>query len=226
MIIAWPIDLLKPRDMNVSKLSATIKGNAAISGLTQRVASDAGRWSLKMDGIWIRDANQRRLWRAIEGLAQGQLGQFLVPICSRGAAPSPMGVVELPHSDDSLFSDGVGYEQSNYTARLGASVTLGASQCVIVHDLEDPPQPGDGFEVGIGRYHHITSIISSETGQVTVSVWPTFRDPAYLDDSLNFGSPRLLCRLADDDQMAIDVFSLNKFATPSVSFIEDTGPLL
>jgi hypothetical protein len=223
--IVWPLDALPCRSLSAVKLFANTKGNPSISGLTQVVASHAGRWKIVAGGFPIVTKDRIKLWRAIEGMAQGQLGQFIFPLNELDRVPIQAAAVALPHSDGTYFSDGKGYTQNNYSATASGDAVAYATSITIKHYTQAPPEPGQKFSAGV-RLYAITQILSSTATTVTVGIWPPLRDVIADGDDLNFDGPRCLCRLASDNEMAVEELDMGLWGTGNISFIEDTGAVL
>ena len=223
MPIYWPNDILVPRNISVSLLSATVKGNPSLSGVTQRSASDAGRWRISMTGIPVATDTKIKLWRAIENLVEGQLGQIVIGINDLERSPTPLGFEDpIPFSDGSLFSDGSGLSQTMYAAQLGAAASLGATEVTIDVINGALPDAGQFFSLGVHLYM-IKRIVSSTATSVTVKISPPLRLAAAENDVTDFTRPKLLCRLASDDAMALPPLDFGRWTYADLELIEDAG---
>lgn len=222
----WPIDTLRPIGIAVNQAAANVKGSPSLSGLTQRMASDAGRWRIAMKGVHLKTKEQIRCWRALEARAEGQLGQIIVEIADIDRPPEPLYIEgPITHSDGTTFSDGSWYVDTPHAAELAASVAVGATQMQITVIFGDLPEPGQLFSIGV-RLYKIMETLATDGTTVTVKVWPPARDIANATDKVEFSRPKLLCRLASDDEMAMAPLDYGRWGAADVNFIEDTGPEL
>jgi hypothetical protein len=224
MQIIWPINILTPFAMAVNKMPATLKGNPSLSGVTQRIASDAGRWMCSMSGIPLVTKDKIKLWRAIEGMAEGQLGQFIVPIqdIDRGPAGENYGAEVLHFGDVPFFGD-VPYSASSYIASASMAAALGATQIALQVSSSPMPEPGQFFSIGL-RLYSINRIVSTVGAVMTVKVSPPLREAVVAGAFAEFGEPKLLCRLASDDAMRLKNLDMSRWGSADIDFIEDTGP--
>ena len=224
--IAWPIDQITPRHFSPQQASATVRGSASLSGITQRSASDAGRWRIKASQFPVATPANILIWRSLEGQAEGQLGQILLTILDLDRPPLPLYDSGPERwSDGTLFSDGTGWSTSGHAAEVFSDTALGATTMEIEVTAGSLPVAGNLFSVGV-RLYKITRIISSTATTVTAKIWPPTREFHAAWAEANFYRPVLLCRLASDDAMALPPLDFGRWVFPDVEFIEDTGPEL
>lgn len=222
-LVYWPYDLLPPRDFSVTKAPATVRGGVSISGITQRTASDAGRWRAKIAGVPLTTDAQIKLWRAIEGALEGQAGQIVLPVVDLDRAPATTGyTTSVSYSGSYLEVDPTAALTKNHNADLNALAALGATRLVIDVTAGSLPEAGQFFSLGYHLYQ-ITRVLASGGGQVTVDVWPPLRKAVAANDVCDFTRPKLLCRLAMDDGMALEPLSYGRWGFHDFEVIEDTG---
>lgn len=225
MPVFWPIDLLTPRNIALTKAPATVVGNPALSGLSQRAASSAGRWRLTLDTVPLGEDDKVNVWRALEGLLQGQLNQIVIPIDDLSRAPTPLDyTTDITFSDGATFSDGSTFAQSNYQARVLNARAIGATEMSFYIISGAKMQPGQVFSLGY-RLYSISRIVSETATTVTAKIWPPLREACINGDYCDFTRPKLLCRLADDEGMAHPPLEYGRWTNGSVAFIEDTSPV-
>lgn len=222
-VVYWPFDLLPPRDFSVVKVPATVKGGVSISGITQRSTSDAGRWRARIAGVPLTTDARIKLWRAIEGAIDGQAGQIVLPVVDLNRAPSTIGyTTDVSYSGPYLEIDPTASLTKNHNADLNANAALGATRVVIDVTAGDLPEAGQFFSLAYHLYQ-ITRVLASGGGQVTVDIWPPLRKAALANDVADFTRPKLLCRLAADDGMALEPLSYGMYGFHDFEVIEDTG---
>lgn len=229
--LLWPLGVLKARSIQFDPEPRTRSGGVALSGAEQVVASSAGRWKATLGAIAIRNSDQIRVWRALQGSLEGRVGVIAVPLCDCARAPWP--VVDgkpvrmrppLPHSDDALFSDGTGYWQGVIASAVTVDAKRGATTLFLRIDAGNALQGAEHFSID-DRLYRIKAIDSEGTiglGALsyTVRIWPPLRAAAPAGTALNFDQPVCRMRLASDDAMDL-ALDLNRFSNPTVSFVED-----
>jgi hypothetical protein len=126
----------------------------------------------------------------------------------------------VPHSDEGPFSDEALYGQGYSGASLAEPAAMNATQVRISLGLGLKILPGMRFSMSGGRLHEITDLIDWDGGNLwtvqigpwTVADWPS-------GAALEFDRPVCRMRLAADDTGSLNL-SLNRFATPTVEFVE------
>lgn len=226
--VMWPRAFLVPRSLSVVKMPASMKGNPSQSGFTQVMASRAGRWKIIAKMFPLDTPARVRVWRAIEGSLGGMLGQVVFELGEVERTPAASQVdppPSVPHGDGASFSDGAGYVSQLYGAESGGDVAAGGTEVTIVHRGFPAPLPGQLFTAGV-RLYAINRIVSASTDAVTVSIWPPARQQIMEGQTLRFDRPRVLCRLATDDEMAVEEMEVARWGFGDITFIEDTGPVI
>lgn len=222
-VVFWPYDLLPPRNFAVTKAPATVQGAVSISGITQRMASDAGRWRATLQGVPLTTDARIKLWRQIEGLLGGQMGQIVLPVVDLDRAPATIGyTTDVGYSGSYLDLDPTASLTRNHNADLNANAAVGATRVVIDVTAGSLPEAGQFFSLGYHLYS-ITKIVASSAGQVVADVWPPLRKAGSANDVCDFTRPKLLCRLANDDAMATPPLEFGRWAFADLDLIEDSG---
>lgn len=222
-VVFWPYDLLAPAAIAVTKAPATVQGAVSISGISQRSASDAGRWRASLRGFPLVTDSRIKIWRAIEGLLGGQMGQIVFPVVDLDRAPATVGyTTSVSYSGNYLDLDQTAALTRNHQADLNANASVGATRLVIDVTAGSLPEAGQFFSLGYHLYS-ITAILASSAGQVVASIWPPLRKAALANDVADFTRPKLLCRLASDDGMATPPLEYGLWTFPDLDLIEDSG---
>jgi hypothetical protein len=216
--ITWPVCILVPASVSFEPLARSRSGGPSLSGSEQVVTSGAGIWTATLGDINIRNATQIRLWRAIAGALEGMAGTVLIPIYDGSRAPTTQQADPLPHSDDSLFSDGSGYAGNTVVATV-APAALRATQLTITVGSGHEIKAGQHFSIGQRCYRIVRVTATGTPGVSTVKVWPPLREAVSTATLANFDQPVCLMRLAQDDGMALSL-DLWRLGRPSVSFVE------
>jgi hypothetical protein len=218
-MIVWP-PLITPRSIKFWIDARSQTGGASQTGVEQTRASSGGLWRATLGSIPIMTREKRNIWRALEAQIQGRTNEVIVPVFSLDQ-PEVDGLTYIkgiPHSDGSFFSNGAGYAQGVISAAFTSAAALRATQITIAIG-GGSIEPGQYFSAPTGRLYRIASIVSTSGNDVTLNVWPPFREAVDAGISANFHWPTCKMKLASDDAMAAE-FDLGRFASPSVEFIE------
>lgn len=227
----WPSVLKARAPAQFTPVPRSRGGGVSLSGVEQVVSSGAGIWKATIGNVAIRTSDQIRLWRSLQALLQGRVNPVLVSPCDAARTPWPldgtgrpiMARDDIPHDDGTLFSDGAGYGQNVIVAYSIADAARGATALTFNIDVGSALAGGEHFSIG-ERLYRIVTVDGGETGlggfSYTVGIWPPLRDAAPAGSALEFDRPRCRMRLAIDDAMDVDL-DLNRFASPSVTFLED-----
>jgi hypothetical protein len=206
----WPAQL-RPANLRLALVNSSISGGRSATGREQVVQGPGGIWSLRYSGVYVRNAEQIRAIRALEARLDGRAGLLRLPVydCFRTRGffgdPANAGFRHVPHSDGASFSDTTYYRQSGSGAAitLTANAALNATTLAIAwNDL--PPTEGLHFSIGDNLYR-IARLQPSGIGAGTITIRPWLRTAASSGAALNFATPRVLMRLAQDDGLALDL---------------------
>lgn len=225
----WP-PALRFSEVMLELRNQTRSGGQSFSGIEPIVVSPTGRWIGAMT-VPIADRRHGRpehqdavlAWRWMK--SGGRAATILVP-AGDGRGPAhrlklvPCRSRGVPHSDGSYFSDGSGYGQSYTGATLAEPAAMNATQIRINLPAGLEFLPGMRFSMLGGRLHEISDIVAWDGGTlwtVRIGPWTTAAWPAGTD--LEFDRPVCRMRLASDDTGALSL-SLNRFATPTIEFVE------
>lgn len=123
---------------------------------------------------------------------------------------------EIPHSDNSLFSDGTGYSEGvTFATFYTASPSMGDLSAFVNLATGQEPQPGQYFGIGDDELYLIdgaTFVGSPNVWEITF--WPSLRaDHDAYTEELNFDYPTCEMRLASDDGYTLDMDRLNASAS-------------
>lgn len=225
MTLRWPEDVLSPRTPSFDAAPRTMSGPASISGHSQAVSSSAGIWKFTFGGIAVSDHSEILAWRALAALLEGRMGSVLVPLCRdrqpiTDAARAADVWAPLPHSDDTLFSDGTGYESSSVSVEVDGAVAAGGTSASIILHYGGTPEPGHHFSVG-DRLYRLKSVSWTSETEADVTFWPPAREAIADATFLEFDDPVCRMRLASDAEMDLPL-DARRFAVVDVRFLEDT----
>lgn len=132
-------------------------GNDSVTGNGQVVYGNAARWEATLDLSGF--GRERQLaWAAIRAKLRGRVNLLRVCVCDRwrpkyselGLSDEDIALIRgdgIPHSDDTLFSDGTGY---GYAPTIVLEADIGAGSESITVDatsVNDALQPGHWFSI-------------------------------------------------------------------------------
>lgn len=225
----WPHEVLVPRrGGRPNYRPRNLAGPASLSGFAQVVSADAGIWMVGYEEIVIRTWGHIQTWDTLALRLEGRLNPLLVPVCQGSRQPVPSGFdpgsVDVPHDDDTPFDDLSLYTQpSIIIAVVAADAALRATQVQIEMRLGGTIEPAHFFSIGTRLYQVrrvMGSAASAEGITYTLDIRPPLREAIFADDDAEFGRPVCKMRLLTDDAMNLTL-ELNRWASPSVAFIED-----
>jgi len=222
-IITWPARTLTPQSSPFDLRPFSRSGGRTLGGVSRSVRTDRGYWSGSYNNIVFRrsDFDQQRTWNALSVALAGMTGLIAVPVCSTalwaGLGVSRFGVM-VPHGDGTPHSDGSLYRQNSIDLVMSSAAQIG--QTVVTLRLLDLPTPtGIRFSYRHGMYQTGRVLAELSGGRFQVEVFPAIRAPIPAGAPLETEFPTVLCHLASDGEMDIDM-GLTRTPRPSVRFVE------
>lgn len=222
--LVWPISVLRPRDAAFDIAPRTLRGASSVSGTTQVVSSAAGVWTVRFESVLVNTRDRVNLWRAIAANLEGQLNPVIVPHCA-GYQPRVFvnGVAlnydEVPHSDETFFSDDQGYVGRRNSVVASASAAIGATVLVVRKIYGGDIEAGQSFSINY-RMYRIKTVADVDGVNLSLAISPPLREAITNGDDLEFDRPALRCRLASDNEMDLMLVGRRR-SEASISFIED-----
>lgn len=220
-IITWPAALLTPQSSPFNPRPFSRSDGRTLGGIRQAIRTDRGYWAGSYQGVVFRrgNADQRRTWNALRVALTGSVGLVAVPVCSSDLWTG-YGLkfgLGMTHDDDTPFADTSLYTQDAADLSMGADATLGAT--VVTLSCAIPNISGIRFS-----WHHAmyeTGRILSEPGEglYQVEIFPAIRAPIPAGESLETERPTVLCHLASDSEMDLDL-GVSRTPRPTVNFVE------
>lgn len=220
----WPDALRPTRGGRPVYMPRNTADSIALSGFGQVVAADAGIWKIPLEGIPIRGWAQIQTWDALALRLEGRLNPFLYRLCEVSRQPyglqGPYG--DIPHSDESFFSDDTGYYQPAIVAEVAADAALRATTLSIAVSQGGAVQPAHFFSLGTGRLHQVRRVLSVTGGTYSLDIRPPLREAVSAGDVVTFDRPTCKVRLATDNEMD-RVLDLNRLGSLSITLYEDVS---
>lgn len=223
--ITWPTAILKPQSSPFDPRPFSRSGGRTLGGVSRSVRTDRGYWVGSYNNILLRKPSrpaQRRTWNAIRTYLGGTTGLVAVPVCSTGvwsaAGFKDFSAGRVPHDDGTPFDDGTLYSQGLVDIEMASFAPLGAT-VVTLRLIHAPTASGVRFSYQHAMYDtgRILSQPSADTYQV--EIFPAIRMPIPAGSKLEADEPTVLCHLATDNEMDIDI-GISPMSTASVSFVE------
>lgn len=218
----FPTQLLAPRQQRISLVQNVIQGGVTVGGVQRVMPTLAGGlWMFEFGDVNLNRKEALKAWRAAEGFLDGGATNIIVPICDCRQAPEGAGGIgDIPHSDDSLFSDDSGYSQGSLSVVTTADAALRATTISVAPEIAALISGGEHFGVTYvdkGRRMHRVVSVDREAGLLTVR--PPLRAATPAGTELDFNSPSCTMRLANGDSLAPTV-EMGRFASGTIVFVE------
>ncbi len=221
-IIVWPRSVLTPLTCQPDLVPFTRSGGRSLGGIEVAVRTDLGFWSIDYSDIPVSSVDQRRSWLAIRNTLSGRSGLVVVPVWSQDVAPYASGKyegnIEVPHSDQTPFSDGTMYTQGSISIQSAGVTPIGQTTIRLRVVRGSRNLSGVRFSYAHALYE-TGRIIEDDGDTVTLAISPTIRATIPDHADLEFDEPTCLCHLSSDDQMGAGVDPV-PFERRSVSFVE------
>ncbi|KQY27177.1 hypothetical protein [Rhizobium sp. Root482] len=225
VIPVWPHDLLIPAEVRPNLVPFTRTGGRSLGGAKPSVRTDLGYWSIDYAGVLLHSRAQLRTWEAIKDVLSGSSGRIAIPVWSHQTAPrigatgSYIASPEVPHDDDTEFSDETEYEQGEISVVAHEAVAIGATTIMLRIINAEDDLAGVLFSYNHALYR--TGQVLDVDGDVwTMRVSPSVVATIPAGASLEFDLPTCLCNLADDRGMDNGA-NINGNERVNVSFVQD-----
>lgn len=222
MSFSWPA-ILKARRSNPHLRGALRSGGRSISGIEQRVASDAGYFEVVYDGIRIRNLKEATAYRAmIARLRHGE--SILLAICDRylptGARSGNAAIVVQANAP--LRATQVTLTVTNVDVKLGHYISVGDRLHVITEIVSGPTAPPMLNPIATDAAFVDEPWTDSVSGSAnyTVKLLPPLRSAVPAGTAATFRDLTLRCVIKDAGDGDLDL-DLGRFGAPSLTFIED-----
>lgn len=221
-IVHWPAGVLPPQSSPFDIRPFTRSGGRSLGGVQRVARTDRGYWVGSYTNVVFRRSRyeQERVWRALRVALSGMAGLIAVPVCST-ATWAKQGLdfgTTAPHDDNAPFDDGAFYAQPSIEARVVTAASIGATSVVLQLSGQND-LTGIRFGYGYAMYETGRVISSPAPGQYQVEIFPAIRAPIPPGALLETDRPVVLCRLATDAEMDIDMM-VTRLPRPTVNFVE------
>lgn len=230
----WPHRLLRPKTIGWSISGGSIDGGRPLGGGASQLAvfGGGGLFVARLSEIAIRTREAQMAWLALEAALDNGATPIVVSRCSMRTSPLlRSGHGGVPHSDGTPFSDDTLYAGATVASVTTQPAAFRATSLSFTLLGGRPLIGGEHFSINhptagwrIYRVFRIVSLAPVAGGfSYSVQFRCPLREAVDAGVTIEWDLPRCLMRLADPDGMALDE-ELLKFASPSVSFVEDDYP--
>lgn len=220
-LVTIPEKLLIEADHDWNIVGNTMgAGQSSVASVDVR-SDGGGFWVASLNNIQFLDASYTLLWRAIRQIANGGVTPLIVRRNETLFAPFPLGEAEgesIPHSDDSLFSDGAGYYQTTIDVVAAESAALRATSLAITRNYCAELQGGEVFSILHPTFDwRMYEIATVDDDVITFN--PPLREAVTAGTQLEFDRPRCTMKLLNPAAMDLNIRSY-PFSLASVKFVE------
>ncbi len=201
----------------------TRSGGMGIDGTEQVLSPLSGRWEWRV-AIPIRNEDQARQLRVLKSRMKGRYNYVRMALCDQyritlkdvgGTYPEP----GIPHSDDTLFDDDVGY-QNGVTSPIMVDAAAGSTSIEIrASDLNG--QMAEGVYFSISEWLYLVESFEVDGSNYVVTFQPPLRVAASEGDVANFAAIALWAFVSDATG-DIDM-QIGRFGTAALNFVEPVG---
>lgn len=220
-VIAWP-SALRARSMNPHPRSRVVSGGRSLAGIEQRVASDAGYWSLSIDGIRVNTRERAAAYRWLISRLRAD-DEVVVPVCdvykpvgARGTASSITlsSSAALRATTLALTVSGVDIEVGHYFSIANKlymidAILSGPTDSLLINPIATDTNFLD---------EPWTDSVSGSVAY-SVSIFPPLRSSASSGAAVTFNNLAMTCRLDDISSGDLEL-DLGRFGSPSLSLVE------
>ena len=138
--------------------------------------------------------------------------------CSNGNRLGP-SLGGIPHSDQTMHSDGAGYAQGGVSGEVVALAAAGANQVRIYNGSTELPIVTGSF-IGLGDYLYVIVAAAPQANNETIlTITPKLRAAVPIDTPIDWCHARCPMRLITDDSGAFDL-SLGRYGNTTLDLVE------
>lgn len=237
MMPEFPRALLRERSHSWNLGGVAAAGGQTAANVSTLVRSDGGGfWTCSMADVSLSGAPGRTgrdrqkvstlLWRAVRQLCNGGVSNIVVPRNDALFRPWPEGIAQtgglsVPHDDEAMFDDGVGYYQSAIDIVAAAAARRATSIEIALNEAGEL-LGGESFSIEHATYGwrlYEIKTVDVDGGEGVITFNPPLREAITDDTQLEFDRPRCVMRLVQPSSMNLTVAPWT-FNTASVDFIE------
>lgn len=220
----FPTCLFAPNDFQADLERRTISGGESLSGDEDQIATDGGgRVFVEIGDPYLDDDRIALAWRAMDAYLDGGARAIIVPFCDGRHQPWAESI-NVPHSDDTTFSDETEYVQTGAHGLIAQPAALRAT--VLYLDTLDLPRDLLGGEwLSIDhptmrwRSYRIAEVLEfdAEARTAKVSIRPPLREAVTEGEDVELAKPRCTMRV----EGGLPSPTSMGYASGSARFVED-----
>jgi hypothetical protein len=202
----------------------TRSGGTAINGMEQVISPLTAIWQWRVV-LPINTVGRARAWRATLAKLDGRFNYLRARVCDRyrlgrrevGATYSG---TEVPHSDDSLFSDDTGFALAQPSSPVQVAAARGASSVrVLAADFNGAMTAGVFFSINDHLY--VVTDWEEDGDDIALTFKPPLRAAVTVDDLVEFDARAVW--VLDADDMGKMPLRLGRFGEVELTLTEALG---
>lgn len=219
--VRWP-ETLAPATVSVNPRGGVFVGPATQTQQRQRSQTDAGYWTVELQGVPVGGPARVQAYRAMMSRLRGGATECLVPVFDHEQAPWPAAGgreanenADEAFSDGEVHSDGYGFYDPAIVVTLDGSHSLRATSVTVSVTTAGTIRAGMYFSLQSERLHVIDEVLSATEW----AIWPPLRRD-YVDGvRTEMQRPKLRCALAEPDSGTLPL-RLGQYGYTTVQMVE------
>jgi len=218
LLIPFPV-VLSPTLQNWWLDARTRSGGETVVGREQVVSSGLLRWQASLSfPLYSRETILA--FRAWIAQMEGRGNRTLIGPCDCSTGNRLREVIGgIPHSDQTMHSDGAGYSQGGVPAEVVALAPIGTNQVRIYNASTETPIL-TGSYIGLGNFLYLIIGAAPQAGNETVlTLTPKLRAAVPVDTVVEWCKARCPMRLMADDTGRFDL-SLGRYGNATIDLVE------
>lgn len=238
MILDFPPKLMMAPSWTPPHLVGMVQSaGRSASGIYNASRSDGGGlWKVSMGEALFKDYDCIRSLDALKAILAEGVVPIIVPFRRLRTQPWPTvdgslltSYGPIPHSDDTLHSDGTGYYQEVIDVQLAEAAELRDTTLELTINLAGELMGGEVFSIPHDDLSHrpyrIIGIQDQDATSATVTITPPLREDTAAGTYLNFDLPKCIMQLDGPDGFNFSMAERTRVASASLRFIESFLPL-
>jgi len=218
LLIPFP-SVLSPTLQNWWLDARSRSGGETVAGREQVISSGLQRWRASMS-FPLFNRETILAFRSWITQMDGRANRTLIGPCdcSNGNRLGP-SIGGIPHSDQTMHSDGAGYAQGAVPGEVAAAASVGSNQVLIYNGSTEMPIQLGAF-IGLGDYLYvIIAAVPGSNNETLLTLAPKLRATVPIDTPIDWCRARCPMRLMADDSGSYDL-SLGRYGTATLDLVE------
>lgn len=225
MAVHFPLLLLHEASHDWNIVGSVMSAGQTAAGAVDVRSDGGGFWSASLNDTQLWERNLPLLWRAVRQLANGGIGQIIVPRCDQ-LQPWPNGVTSYGSTgfgDGALFDDGSGFTQPVIDVQVVGGAGLRATGITLQLNNCAALVGGEAFSIEhptFGwRMYEIATVMPASGAVYAVTFNPPLREALAGGEAVEFDRPRCVMKLAGAGAMNLNLTVL-PYSKGTSKFVE------